>query len=406
MVLLSQKNIDVLITALEFRNESGLDLIGKMNQSGFGNIHKAILTGRDTIELRRQADGLGVEDYIPKDISLGSLSLYFERLMSRKKIASRLGQVAVGVFSRSASTVGQIRDIFTRRGILQPEYIVDLEDLKKNSSHLSMIFLDLDGMEEDGNNLLIELRASNMGSTLIVLCSESDPEVISELLLSGADEYLPKPFGEKLLMARINASVRIQTNMGEIREQKEALERANLELKRLVITDGLTQIYNRLYLMQCIHHEMERSQRYGRNLSLAMFDIDKFKNINDTYGHQGGDAVLVEVAACIRNSVRNCDIVGRYGGEEFMVILPEIDPAGAVRTAERIRANIEKTVIGVDGISVTISGGVCSVKDQTVESLIRQADQLLYQAKRNGRNRVEFVLESIGTRESVYIDRM
>jgi len=164
------------------------------------------------------------------------------------------------------------------------------------------------------------------------------------------------------------------------------------EIYRLTTVDGLTQIFNKRYFMENIERELSRSQRYGRSLSLIIFDIDHFKNINDTYGHLAGDHVLKRLAAAVQENIRREDFLARYGGEEFAIILPEIDHANALVMAEKVRGLIEaqKFVFENTPIPTTISLGVASTGDEAIDSmeLIREADQCLYRAKKAGRNKV------------------
>jgi two-component system cell cycle response regulator len=164
------------------------------------------------------------------------------------------------------------------------------------------------------------------------------------------------------------------------------------EIYRLTTVDGLTQIYNKRYFIETLEREIGRAQRYRRDLSLIMFDIDHFKQINDTYGHLAGDHVLKQLAAVIKSRIRREDILARYGGEEFSIVLPEIDSYNAQQFAEKIRMLTEKAVFKFEDteIPVTISIGVASLSPdvQDPQEFVRQADQHLYEAKSQGRNRV------------------
>lgn len=164
------------------------------------------------------------------------------------------------------------------------------------------------------------------------------------------------------------------------------------EIYRLTTIDGLTQVYNKRYFLETIEREMGRAQRYRRELSLIMFDIDHFKKINDTYGHLAGDYVLKQLAAVIKSRIRREDIMARYGGEEFSIILPEIDSYNALQFAEKIRRLTEKSLFRFEDteIPVTISIGVTAlVPDMTDPSdFVKMADEKLYEAKEKGRNKV------------------
>ncbi|THB68404.1 MAG: sensor domain-containing diguanylate cyclase [Gammaproteobacteria bacterium] len=170
---------------------------------------------------------------------------------------------------------------------------------------------------------------------------------------------------------------------------KEAMGR----LEEMSIRDGLTGIYNRRHLENQLASEFDRVRRYGGILSIILFDLDHFKNINDTYGHLAGDEVLKSISSRLEAVLRNSDIAGRYGGEEFTVILPNTDAEGAAILAERLRKEVEESEIIYDGqkIPVTISVGVTLLSDniENHEMLLNQADTALYYCKENGRNQVK-----------------
>jgi diguanylate cyclase (GGDEF)-like protein len=164
------------------------------------------------------------------------------------------------------------------------------------------------------------------------------------------------------------------------------------EIYRLTTVDGLTQIYNRRYFMETLDREVSRCQRYGRDLSLMLFDIDHFKDVNDNHGHLAGDQVLTTLANLVKAHIRREDFLARYGGEEFMVILPEIDRARALVAAEKIRVLVSEQAIIYDGkrIPISVSVGVATFDPGMVdlEAFIKEADRNLYEAKERGRNRV------------------
>ncbi|XQW84354.1 diguanylate cyclase [Thalassotalea piscium] len=177
----------------------------------------------------------------------------------------------------------------------------------------------------------------------------------------------------------------------------------NTALEKLALSnkiDGLTQIYNRKYWEECLSTEFSRSRRYDHSLALIMFDLDCFKLLNDTFGHQGGDTVLIEVAKQVKILLRECDIFGRYGGEEFAIILPETNLSGAIDVAERVRGAIEAMTVNFNSekIKVTVSLGVAVLDavDTRYEDLISNTDIALYKAKNAGRNMVSVSEETVG----------
>jgi diguanylate cyclase (GGDEF)-like protein len=172
---------------------------------------------------------------------------------------------------------------------------------------------------------------------------------------------------------------------------------SNAQLYELAILDGLTRVYVVRYFKQRCREEIKRSRRYGKALSLVIFDIDHFKRVNDTYGHLMGDRVLHEVAMLLKRCVRlDVDMVARYGGEEFVVLLPETDASGAAVLAERCRRAVEEHTFGLEELRVTISGGICDfpAHAQDYVELVGAADDALFRAKRLGRNRICMARES------------
>ncbi len=222
---------------------------------------------------------------------------------------------------------------------------------------------------------------------VLVLTAIDDPQVKTQMFELGAQDYITKPIEPAELVARVKTHLKI-------RKLQEELIRQNQLLKRLSTVDDLTGLYNRRHLLRLYEQAVANALRYRYDLSVAMIDIDHFKAINDTHGHSTGDRVLQELAGLLRQSVRKGDVAGRYGGEEFLVVLPHTPRAGAVAFAERFRQAVEACEVRVASgvaVRVTVSVGVASVPETPVTEpwdLLRFADVALYEAKRAGRNRV------------------
>jgi two-component system cell cycle response regulator len=214
-----------------------------------------------------------------------------------------------------------------------------------------------------------------------------------EGLGAGADDYVTKPINFAELEARVKSMLRIKLLQDELTRANENLARANEELRRVAVTDALTGLHNRRNVEELLHEMFEHSIRLHEPLACAMFDLDHFKSVNDTYGHQAGDAVLQQCAGILKTSAREIDKVGRYGGEEFIILLPGTVLDAAVTFAERTRQQVESHTFTFEGGSLrrTISCGVAAFPHPRIEhreALVKAADDALYVAKELGRNRV------------------
>ena len=257
-----------------------------------------------------------------------------------------------------------------------------------SAPELAIIDWMMPGM--DGPDICRKLRDSDIERYIYVLLltsKQSDADIVAGLS-AGADDYITKPFKASELRVRLRAGMRILELQQELVQARDALHAQ-------ATFDALTGVHNRGAILSMLDKELSRSRRTGSPLSVLMSDVDHFKNVNDTFGHLVGDAVLVEVSNRLREGVRQYDAVGRYGGEEFLVVLPGCTLLDAASLAERMRRSVgAQPVSSNEGrVSVTTSFGVAHYDaslnpDCTRDELLKAADLCLYRAKDSGRNQV------------------
>ena len=232
---------------------------------------------------------------------------------------------------------------------------------------------------------LVRERAGSPYQYILLVTAKDDTQDLVRGLEAGADDYLSKPFDRNELRARLRTGRRILTLQAEQLKARE-------ELHLRATHDGLTGTWNRVAILEMLQREFELAARSGTNVGLIMLDVDHFKQVNDQYGHLAGDVVLTEIASRMQHAVRSYDLVGRYGGEEFLVVSPDCDLVQAQMCAERIRASVAEKPVSADGalINVTVSAGVAVLfsAHNTERQALAAADTALYRAKAEGRNRV------------------
>ncbi len=263
--------------------------------------------------------------------------------------------------------------------------IEGLKLLRTESVDVVVCDLEMPGL--DGEKLL---RANDSGYAVvpfIFLTASSDRERKARVLENGASDVIDKPPYPNDLRARLRKQL-------EIKWLQEELVRKHEALTHLSTTDQLTGLSNRRQLTEALSTEFHRAQRYQHALTVMMADLDHFKQVNDQFGHQAGDAVLRAVGEIFRSNTRETDVAGRYGGEELMLIMAHNDLEGGMTYAERLRESVEVADFGTHGgktLRVTLSIGVASYHEgmRKPEDLVSAADTALYRAKENGRNRVE-----------------
>jgi len=241
----------------------------------------------------------------------------------------------------------------------------------------------------DGLRLCSQLRSLPEGRhvPILVVVSDGDRRKLTQALEMGVNDYLTRPVDKNELVARVRTQLRKKRYADRLRH--------NVQLSlEMAITDQLTGLHNRRYMSRHLDTLVSNARKNARPLAFVIMDIDFFKQVNDTYGHDIGDEVLKEFANRISANVRGIDLACRFGGEEFVVVMPDTDLSFAYSISERLRQSIETTPVKISSaphvLNITISIGIAGLEDgdASAEALLRRADQALYRAKRSGRNRV------------------
>lgn len=368
-----------------------------------------MVTALSEVESRVQGLTSGADDFLTKPINDMSL---FARIRSLVRLKSMVDELHLRDKSQRefSNKVGiSLEDIKDAKLLLIDDDIAQSKQITKKLNSLGMEVItetvpvqavkkaeevDFDVIivssqleSSDGLRLCTHLRSQDKThkTPLLITLEEDDMELIVKALDIGINDYLITPLDNNELVARVNTQLRRK-------RYQDALIASHQESLALAIKDGLTGLYNRRYLDTHIENLMEDSLKKNVCFSLMIMDIDHFKNVNDTYGHLSGDEIIKNIAKRLLKNVRPSDLVVRYGGEEFIIMMPTTSLVDASKVAERIRTSVDSQdfIIPVDPgkLNCTISVGVSALlNDDTKETIISRADKALYHAKENGRNR-------------------
>jgi len=258
---------------------------------------------------------------------------------------------------------------------------------------IDLVVLDFILPDMNGNEVCrwLKLNQDTKGIPIIMLTAQSSTTDKVASLTAGADDHLTKPYNEPELSARIYACMRTKALQDELRTKNRQLEEVLSKVEVLAITDPLTQLFNRRHFESVIESEFASTTRYKSPATCLMIDVDHFKSVNDEYGHRAGDTVLRELSQIIKICLRKVDTVARWGGEEFVALLPRTKKEDAFRAASRILQAIADYKFPDIDKQVTVSIGIASIPDlsiDTAEKLVDASDSAMYEAKKRGRNQI------------------
>jgi two-component system cell cycle response regulator len=335
---------------------------------------------KSLVRLKMLTDELRTRNMSPADLQVMGLN--------RLQTENRPGKIMV--IDNRAAIAERIRTALAGRHVVSvvedPQQAVAIASEEVERYELVIVNLDMEGV--DALRLCSQLKSleHTRQTPILIIVDPDDHQRLLRALDMGVNDYLIRPIDKQELLARVGTQIR----RCRYTEQLRLNVQASIEM---AVTDALTGLYNRRYLETHLAHLVEHSINRGKPLSVMTLDVDYFKTVNDTHGHDAGDRVLQELSARIKANIRNVDLACRTGGEEFVVVLPATETAVAERIAERMRKSISgrRFNAGTEGgLAITISAGIASLSgvNDKVEDILKRADQALYQAKRDGRNRI------------------
>ncbi|MBL9011205.1 MAG: PleD family two-component system response regulator [Alphaproteobacteria bacterium] len=413
--LAAEQKPDIVLLDVMMPGMDGFEVCRRLKSSpDTAHIPVVMVTALDQPSDRVQGLDAGADDFLTKPVndialfarvkSLVRLKMMTDELRMREATGHSLGVTDASEMLRpnAPEAGGRIllvedRETSARRTL---DALSGEHELKLTADPIEALMLARDGdfdlvvlslslQNTDGMRLCSQLKTleSTRHTPILALVEEGDTKRLVRALEIGINDYLIRPLDRNELLARVKTQIKRKRYSDRLRQ--------NLQLSlEMAITDQLTGLYNRRYMSRHLDTQLKFALEAKKPLSFLIMDIDFFKSINDSHGHAIGDEILRGFASRLKANVRGIDLACRYGGEEFVVIMPETDVAFAYAVAERLRQNVADVPFAISSgggpLTVTVSIGVTSIErpDETADSILKRADQALYRAKRDGRNRV------------------
>lgn len=381
MEIINSGQIDLIISSMYFEDTSCEALIKSLNQGMYRDIPVVVLSSTDDASLKNSLFELGIIDFILYEDFLDSLRTYVAKIEMLKKLKIIMSERSFAILDDDFLETTRMSHMLRRLGPIDIDVYSEPKELLASKRKYDIYLIDMILPGVSGERVIIKLRQEHPFSVIIAISAVHNEKVIYNVLNSGADDYILKPVKEEDFSARVKANLRTFMLLEEIKAKNE-------ELTRLVQTDMLTGLYNREFIYERLDEEHYKFIRYDNDISVIMMDLDHFKTINDRYGHLIGDKVLIAIGKLLREHIRKSDVAGRFGGEEFLIALPNTPLAEGSILANKLRNLVEEMKFEEMDMTVTASFGVAHGGARPVD-LLREADTKLYLAKENGRNRVE-----------------
>lgn len=405
---------DVILMDIMMPRLNGIEACRRLkNDPRSEHIPIVLVTALNEREDRLRGLGAGADDFLTKPVNdlqllsrvraLTKYKMVADELRKREASGKRIGAVDIAAQGRASEPARilvidenerQARRICRYlEGLHRPISHAEATQLGISGSMVDLMIVSLQNEKLDGLRLCAYFRSleSTRDLPILVVAEPDDEKKAVRALDLGASDIVIKPIDSEELLARVKTQVRKKRYLDALRARLD-------QSMELAVTDQLTGLHNRRYMRVQLDSLVKRANMGGQPVSILLCDIDHFKKVNDIHGHAAGDDVLREFGRRLRENIRPLDLACRYGGEEFVVIMPETSQALAQQAGERIRQIVAETPFSIgrgDELKVTMSGGVATIipPEDTIEALLKRADDALYRAKMDGRNKIE--LETI-----------
>lgn len=409
--IIEAEHPDIVLLDVMMPGMDGFEVCRIMRKNpDIAHIPVVLVTALDQPEDRVEGLKAGADDFLTKPVndvalcarvkSLVRLKMMTDELMLRQSTGEQMGllQKEEGLADSISGRIlvvedrhvaaQQVAQTLAKNNDVVVESVGQEVLIKARSDDFDVIIVSLNLQEEDGLRLCSQLRTieATRGTPILAISDEGEMKRLLRALDLGVNDYVTRPLDHNELTARVQTLLRRKKYQDKLRE--------NLQLSlELAISDQLTSLYNRRYMETHLGALVRRAKEQEKPLSILMMDIDHFKAVNDTYGHAVGDEVLIEFSSRLKRNVRGLDLACRYGGEEFVVVMPETDGAFAYMVAERLRQDVADLTFQTESgpLDITLSIGIACLEkeEQSGAEILKRADVALYKAKGEGRNRVE-----------------
>ncbi len=381
--ILDSNEIDLVLLGTLLEDSSREKFISNYMTIGYGNVPLVVINGNESSEKKQEYYKKGAIPYfLERELDSEILKSYIEQLAYEGNINRCVTELSIGILSDDVKINQNLSIVFKKNNVSHVEYYAQASEMLNKINAFDIIIMTSDEFDMPREQIILESKRSNKACHILFVAKKADIDQLAGIWSLGGDDYIEYPFTEMSLLVRIKSNVRSMMI-------KRALHVREQELKERNVLDDLTQIYNRKQVIEELKETVRNAKKSGEELAVFAFQIDGFRLLNEMHGHQIGDEVLVQVIHEVQSMIKEDDILGRYGGQEFLIVMNNVDVNECVVLADEIRVCIESLTIGESKVNVTISGGVAELTMEDAVDLVKIAEDNMRRAKRNGKNRIE-----------------